>query len=819
MRKLLSVISLLIISSIYSFAFAANYNVYGKIKNKNNNEPLAYATVAILTEDKSEVVGGSISNELGEFTIKNIPSGTYTFQVSFIGYKTHHSIIKVEKNNKNVGEILLEKEEEALKGVEIVARRPVIEQKIDKLVMNVADNIDTQNATAEDVIKRAPGIVVDQDGNVTLNGMAVEVWIDNRPSHMSGTELEALLQATDGSLIDKIEIISNPSSKYDASGSGGIINIISKKNALEGFNGSINGGYNGAFYKEYYQGGNLNISLNYRTKKVNTIFNYGGRINNGFRETNQYSVTPFQKMDNHSKRLSNRFFQNFKLTQDFYLNERNVIGYIVRGGFRKGKNTSTDDSYNKVYDINDNLLFSNISDLENKNKGYNVFANLNYTHYFNDEKTSNLTLSTDYRNHCRNSFNKQHNLFLDSLENNVKPPYAFNDIQNVKFHVVTSEADFTHRFGDKSSFEAGAKYTYATTDNSLDREELFNDIWVLDSTYQNIFQYNEQVLAGYASYGIMFNPKISLKAGIRAEQTFSKGDWLSSDTITTKQYFDIFPTLYLGYNPNENFRYGISYTRRINRPRYSQLNPFRRYSNNMFFASEGNPDLTPSFSNNIFVNFGYKQYFNVGLMYFNSSNMITEDTKYDPETGMRISFSTNNGKMHMLGASISLTELPITEWYTININLFGSHNTTILKDTTNKSYSGNLYFSNTFYLPKDIKIDLGGWGTSGGNFGYFKMKPMFNAYLGIKKDFLDKKATISLNVRDLFRTGKHSMTITKGENDYVQSSFYRNSQVVSLGFTYKFGQMKSYQDRRLRIDDDSRMEDNGNGIPSTPGMN
>lgn len=817
MKKILSAISLLIITSVFSFAFAANYNVTGKITT-HNNEPLAYATVALLSENKVDVIGGSISNEKGEFTIKNIPTGKYTIQVSFIGYLTYQSIITVESANKNVGIITLEKEEEAIEGVEIIARRTVIEQQIDKLVMNVADNIDTQNATAEDVIKRAPGIVVDPDGNVTLNGMAVDVWIDNRPSHLTGTELEALLQSTDGSLIDKIEIISNPSSKYDASGSGGIINIISKKNVLQGFNGSVNAGYNGAFYDQYYQGGNLNLSLNYRTKMVNTIFTYGGRINNGFRENDQYSVTPIQIIDNYNKTLSSRLNQNFKLTQDFYLNDRNIIGYILSGGHRNRKSTNSDDIYNRIYDIDNNLLLNNIVDVNNKNNGYNFFANLNYTHYFNDEKTSNITLSTDYRQHCRNSLNTQHNLFWDSLGNDTKPQFSFRDDQLVKFNVITTEADFTHKFNEKNSFEAGAKYTYTFTDNSLNREELFNDMWILDTSYQNIFQYYEQVLAGYASYGIMFNPKLSLKVGIRAEQTFSKGDWLSTDTITKKHYLDIFPTLYLGYNPNENFRYGISYTRRINRPWYGQLNPFRSYSENMYFASEGNPDLTPQFYDNIYINFGYKQYFNIGLMYNHGTDVITRDTKYDPETGIRVSFSTNEGKTHMFGASISLTELPITKWYTINISLSGAHNTYILKDTTNKSFMGHMYFSNTFYLPKDYKIEFSGWGTTGGNYGYTKFNPMFSANLGIKKDFLDKRATISLNVRDLFRTGKHSGSIYKAENDYVEFTLDRNSQVISLGFTYKFGQMKSYQDRRLKIDDDSRMGENGNGS-EMPRMN
>ncbi len=304
-RKLILLLALLIFTNLFAFG-KSNVTIYGKVIEKENGKPLPFATVSIHSLN-NVVLGGTTSENDGSFRLNKAIDEECIIKISFIGFKdSTFKISPASDPDINLGVIELKTDAVTLKSAIVTSRVPVIEQKLDKLVMNVAEAVATQGSTALDILKRAPGVSIDPSGNILLNGSQVQVWIDNRPSHMTGTDLENLLSSTDGSTIDKIEIISHPSSKYDAQGSGGIINIKTRKNFAKGLNGSIRGAYGAGLYKKYYNYADGTLNLNYRNEKNNLSLSYNPRYNEGF-----FHFKTETEMENSNIVNSNTRFERF----------------------------------------------------------------------------------------------------------------------------------------------------------------------------------------------------------------------------------------------------------------------------------------------------------------------------------------------------------------------------------------------------------------------------------------------------------------------------------------------------------------------------
>ncbi len=814
MKRIFTAIIIMAMASFNLFAAKNQSQIRGQVRDKADQNPIEFATVSVHKQD-STILGGATTDVNGNFTISNIPFGNYILKVSFIGYKTYIMDLDLNEQNSSIGVIEIESDSQMLEAGKITAKVPVIEQKLDKLVMNVSETVSAHGSNAIELLRKAPGVSIDKDGNITLNGKSVAVWIDGRPSYLSGKELESLLLSTDGNTIDKIEIIAHPSAKYDAAGSGGILNIKTKKNFAKGLNGSLSGSYGGMYFDRYLQEASGTLNVGYRSDKSNTVLTYTPRMSQ--MGINLSSDTKFTNGgDMLQKSATNYMFeqssQSVKLANDFFLNKKNIFGVIVSTLFKNDKNYSYGDSFTDTY-LNGNHLIRQKSDINNKSSFDNMMGNINYTRIFNEQKAQEITFNADYAYYDLFDGSSQENIYINPVTGVTLPnPNLFTSDGKQYINLYSFKADYQQLFWGTGMLEAGVKWAMTSTDNNTLRQDLINSVWVKNDDLSSAFNYNEQIAAAYITASKMFSPKWVAKVGLRVEHTRSTGKWISlGQDIDRDPYTNLFPTLYVGYNPSQNWRYSVTYTRRIERPRYSQLNPQRLYLD-ASSSIQGNPKISPAFSDEIALSVGFSSFLNLALVYSGQNDMIMQNPKIDAVTGDKTITWGNFGKMQIAGANFSVTELPIFKWMIFNTNLFGCYvgNTNTAGNYKNEGSMFNNYTSLTFLAPKDWKFELSGNYMSGLPVGYFKIYSQYSFSAGVKKDLFDKKATLSINVNDLFRTNVSNMTMY-GENNFIYNfSQAMNIQKVKVSFTYRFGTVKQSKRRNVgNMDEASRVGGGG----------
>jgi hypothetical protein len=804
-KYFLLLFTILFFSSAYGARNSAT--ILGKITEKSNGAPLPFATVTI-KDLENKIVSGATSGEKGYFEIKNITRGEYKLVVSFIGYKdtTVSLSVKDDAKDLNLGEIVLESNSQTLQSAVVTAKIPVIEQKLDKIVMNVAEAVSTQGSNALEVLRKAPGVSTDINGNILLNGTAVQVWIDNRPSNLTGEDLNTLLSGTDGSTIDKIEIIAHPSSKYDAEGSGGIINIKTKRNFAQGFSGSLKGSYSPSFYSKYYQGADGALNLNYRTEHNSTSVIYSPKYSEEFQKL--HSVTDLGQgvilkgiteneaiIDGHSLRVVN----------DLYISRKDVIGVVASGMINNRRNIPENLVCGNELLMNNSLEEKTDTKMDEKRKFRNFSANLNYTHTF--KEGHELTFNSDWGYYNIGSDSFQENIFSNASGEETRTPLIFRSLSDQFINIYSLKADYEQTILKSVKIESGIKWARSSTNNDLLREDKVNGAWIKNNQLSSLFDYNEDITAVYLSLAKQLGTKCSIKGGLRGEFTSSRGEWISSDTTTTKNYFDIFPTLFASYNPNKDLRIGLSYTLRIMRPYYYQLNPFRNYIDAVSLT-EGNPDLDPQYNNEISVNLGYRQNFSLAVIAQSINGVIIQNPYFNPQSGEKLLLWENFGRQRLFGMYFAVTELPITKWLTINANTFVSKIYNRSGSFINNSFYSNIYINTGFLLPEDLKIELIGTYQTSLAYGHFKIKPVGELSAGIKKGLMKNKATLSLNISDILRSNKQYFSLADGTLDNYSFDLSNRSQKFTISLSYRFGKGKAYRARKAgtATDESSRIE-------------
>ncbi len=792
------------ILSSYSFAAKNSGIIEGRVVEKESMKTLPFATVSIIGSD-NKILTGAITSDDGSFKIANLQAGSVNVKVSFIGFRDTTLTVKIDETSlaKNVGTIVLSADRINLKSAVVTAKVPVIEQKLDKLVMNVSEAVTTQGSNALEILRKAPGVSIDPSGNILLNGTAVQVWIDGRPSNLSGQELESLLSGTDGSTIDKIEIISHPSARYDAEGGGGIINIKTKKNFAKGLSGTVRSSYNTAYDEKFYHAADGSLNLNYRSDKNNTTIAYTPRYNEHFEKI--ATVTDMgsgRVLDGYTDISFNIMNHGIRVSNDHYINKTNIIGFIVNGLISDAKSTTGSGSGNKLF-INNAITEITNSDIKGDEEFDYINTNLNYSRSM--KNSQELTLNADYGYYDIQKFNAQENLFYNSNNVEVRDPETFRSNSSQYINIYSFKADYEFTLLKKYRVESGLKWARSITDNDLLREDKLNNIWTKNNILSSVFKYNEDISAAYLSAARQLNPKMSLKAGLRAEMTQAEGRWISADTVTTKSYFDLFPTLFVGYNPNKNVRFGLSYTLRVKRPNFRQLNPFRIYLDALS-SVEGNPDLDPQYNNQITLSMGLKQYFNISIVGQYTNNAIIQNPYFNSQTGEKMIIWDNFGKQNFTGVGLSVTEYPLTKWLNLNTNIFVSHLTNKSGDFEEESFFTQGFVSTTFLLPKNYKVELVGTYQSGLPYGYFKVKPNGDFTIGIKKGFLDNRGNASLTFNDIFNTQKTKISLNNGSiNNYTLDN-NQKTQKITFTISFRFGQSKASKARKVgELEEGSRV--------------
>ena len=799
MRKLLTIITLITLS-FSSRAQVANGKVSGTVVD-GSAKIIESATISLLRVKDSSVAKIAVANRNGQFSFENVTEGSYVVSISAIGHSKGFSEdfeispLNLSVTLKTIELVPLAK---SLGGVTVTARKPLIEQKVDRTVLNVDASATNVGTSAMEVLEKSPGVSVDKDGNISLKGkQGVQVYIDGRPSYLSGTDLANYLRSLSSSQLDQIEIMTNPPAKYDAAGNSGIINIKTKKTKQFGYSGSISSTYSQGKYAKF----NESFNFNYRKNKINFFTTLGYNNRKNFQELNiqrKFLESSTKEIISHydqvSKMRDNGESFNGKLGLDFYATKKTTFGAVVTGFYNPGTFGNRSDVL--ISDPNRVLLSQTLASANNERKWKNLSGNLNFRHAF-DSTGRELTADLDYITY--NSTNRQDLVNAYYNANGIPTIKADTLLGNLPqdINIYSAKMDYLHPLKKGAKFEAGVKTSFVKTDNNAVYDSVNYGIMVRDIGRSNHFIYEENVNAAYVNFSRPISKKIFGQLGLRVENTNTKGKQITTNQQFERNYTQLFPTAFVQYKINEKHTLGLNYGRRIERPDYEDLNPFILFLDRYTFQ-QGNPNLKPQFAHNVELTHTFKGFLNTTLNYTNTTDIINDVLEQDANKNETVIRKQNIARQRQYGISVSAGG-QVTKWWTGNVyaNVFNN----LFKGVVNGdnveigATAAQFNVSNQFKFAKTWSAELGGFYTTGGADGVFRIRDFGMLNMGISKQVLKGKGTIRLNVRDMLYTQK-----IRGDIRYsnIDASFQqrRDSRQVAVGFTYRFNKGKVNAQKR-----------------------
>lgn len=808
--KTLKFILLIAFVSMGEISYSQLYNVKGIVLDENS-KPISDAIIQLLSHKDSSLVKTEFTNDLGQFEFNNLQIEKYFIQINLLGYNNFISkVIEPSQNNSNQ-QIILQKNSVDLKEVAVVAKKPLLEREKGKVILNVENSINSTGSSAFELIEKVPGSRVDNNDNISLNGkQGIAVWIDGKPTPMTGTDLANYLRGIPSSAIEKIEFINNPSSNYDAAGSA-IINIKLKKDKRVGFNGSISSSYGQGVYMK----SNNSLTINYRNKKVNVFGNYSYarreafsnlRLDRRFYQNDSF-IGAF-KQDNYIKFDFNNHIS--RVGVDYYANTKNTFGVVVSGV--SNKFNPKGDNVALVYDNNNEKASTYTTKNRSNDYWYNYSVNLNYKHLFD---TTGTELSSDldyahYGNTTKQNFETRY-YNLDNIE--FLNPYLLNGNLNGSLDIYSAKNDFT-KTCKKLKLDIGQKSSYVVADNNLAFYNNSNGNQKFDSTKSNHFIYKENINAFYTTLSRDIN-KWSFQLGLRAEQTIVSGKQLVNNTSFNSKYIQLFPSSFIGYKFNDNHSLELNYSRRINRPSYEQLNPFKFYIDPTTYR-EGNPYLKPQTTESVELTYVLKQKIYTTLGFGRTNHNITEviaPLTNQPKITVQTNVNLTNVDVYALNISLPVD---VAKWWRItnDINTYYALYSGNVANTSIKN-SGNVNFNintiNSFNFSSNISAELTINYRNKEVYAYDVINPIWFMNIGMQYKLLQNKATLKVNFTDILYTNQIKADVAF--TDYRESFIVRrDSRVATISFTYKFGK-SSIQGAKKRQGgaDDIKQRAGGNG--------
>lgn len=813
----------------------SSFKVSGRVKDASTDEYFEYVNVVILRAKDSSLVNGTITDKDGKFSI-DAKKGKYLLRLTFIGYKDDYQPLEIKNEDVQLGVIQLNLGTQALEGVEITAERSMMEYQLDKRVINVDKNIVSAGGNATDVLENVPSVTVDQEGNVSLRGSGnVTVLVDGRPSELLGSDLQTVLEQIPSSTIESVEVITNPSAKYNPEGMSGIINIVLKEKGNRGFNGSIAAssgvGINNNLDKDQFlfPQGSFSAALNYSTKKYAVFLNgdirYFETSSNGFSDKTLTANNVNILQDRFT--TGNRLGRGFKIGGDWYINKKNTLSlsYNLRKGGTPPKSESSERLYSRV--DNDSLNPANPNNyfgLETgKRSMFFQTITLNYEKKFN-KKDQLLTLDANWN---IGEFSNN-NIQIRSFEEGTNELFYLKNVSKSNNDRAFATINYVHPFSETLKLETGYNLNYVNTRANYDYFPT-RGITTKDDSMSYVFNYKESIHAVYGTLGYSFNKKLSAQVGLRLEQVFRDGSKIQNkEELTfpkdpdTKNYFSAYPTLHISYNFTDSQSGQISYSRRIRRPNHWSLSPYVDI-NNPEYIRFGNPDILPEYTDAFEV--GYSKIFQkttifTSLYYRRTNNSMTNFSflwnkanadRYGFEwvwdiagaeysDGIRIATTSMNlAKSSNYGMEVILDQ-KITKWWKANLsaNLYGNY-----EDGT--EFGGNLVqtlnwdakLNTTLTLPKNWVVQISGQYVPKRENIQGYSDPMYWFDLSVKKDILNKKGSLGIRVSDIFNTRERS-TYTFTENFKQYSVNHRTSRYVVVSFNYRFGVVNKEQAMKER---------------------
>lgn len=793
--------------------------VTGSVQDEQN-KAIASTTVSLLKATDSTLAKLSTTDNSGNYSFDGVAAGKYFVSVTNVGYQPYlSSAFEVSGAPVAVPVIKLLKAEATMEGVTVTARKPMVEVKADKTILNVEGTINATGNDALELLRKAPGVMVDKDDNLTMAGKnGVQVFIDGKPSPLSGSDLANYLKTLQSSQVEAIELITNPSAKYEAAGNAGIINIKLKKNKTFGTNGSVNAGYNIGTYAKYNGG----ISLNHRNKNINVFgnYNYSQGLNGNW--TKMYREQADTVFNQNSIMKFYYKTHNFKTGIDYFLNSKSTIGAIVNGNIAdidlnlNGNTSITKQSTN----VTDRLLNSRTT---NDMSRTNLNFNLNYRYAVTGG--AELNVDADYGIFNLRSNQYQPNFYYEPDGVTAKYSNIYRMIAPTDITLYSTKVDYETNF-KKGKLGVGGKVGFVETDNDFRRYDVIGSGDVYNKDLSNRFAYKENVNALYVNYNRAFTG-FMFQVGLRMENTDSKGtstglkydnnssSYVPYDSTIHRNYTDFFPSAALTFNKNPMSQFGVTFSRRIDRPAYQDLNPFE-FRIDDYTYQKGNTQLKPQYTNSIGITHTYKYMLNTSINYSHVKDIFAQlaDTA---ETSKAFMTKKNLATQDIIALNVSYPFqykfysffANLNAYYSLYKADFGGGDRKVNQDVFALTY----YMQNTFKINKTLTAELSGFYSSPAIWqGIFKSREMWGIDAGLQQQVLKGKGTVRLTVSDIFRTmrwaGSSNFTGVYG----VASGRWESRQ-LKLNFTYRFGntQVKAARQRKTGLEEESKRAADGGG--------
>lgn len=813
LRFIIIAIGLLASVPLLSQSDAPKYSVSGRIQFEDKTSGPGI-NVLLRNAADSSLVKTAVTDDEGNFLLADVMNGKYFLETFYVGYTTYQSEVWEMASDKNFGDLTLLPNQTMTQEVNVVAIKPLIERKHDKLIMNVESSIGAAGTNALEILGKAPGVLVDGNENISMRGkQGVIVMVDGRPVPVAGADLATFLKGIQAAEIEKIEFVTNPSARYDAAGNAGIIDIKLKRDKRFGTNGglSLSAGH-GLYHKA-----SAGIRLNNRSKYFNLFGSYNYSNNEGMNDLKL--LRKFYVNDSMTGAYDQHNFMLFPIQThslrggaDYFLNKKttlSVLGTFSDTGLDKvGENTSD------VWNENSEVVSAFKTKNNSSERWTNYTTNFNLKHEF-DSTGKTLTADIDYGKYGNGSLQNFTTNYYDAVGEPMGIPNLLYGDMNGSLELKSIKADYVNPIGETAKFELGVKSSLVESDNEILFYDRTAEQNTLDTTKSNHFIYKENINAAYISADKQWK-KWGLQVGLRGEQTVAKGTQLINGQSFDRNYFQLFPSSVLSYKSNDKNDWALSYSRRIDRPGYNQLNPFKFFLDPTTYR-EGNPYLLPQLSDSYDLTHTWKQKVSTSLTYTSTAQNIAEVIYPDPDNlYVTVQTDKNLTRFQLFGIGF-YAQLQPTKWWTsvISGNAYYAHYSGNLANTNlnRGATTANVNVTNNLYLPKGFVAELTANVRAREVYGYMLVEPIWFISTGVAKPVLNKKGMLKFSFSDMF--------FTNGPRAYSEFRDYkenfkvrRDTRVAMLTFTYSFGKGQASPSSRRTggaEDEKRRAASSGNG--------
>ena len=808
------------IFSFFCFIISANAQ-RGIVKGRlftDKHAPISGATICLLKAGDSSNYKIGISDTDGNFEFKNVLYNNYSLKVSainFTGFRSSPFLIDSILPFINLPDIILKSEMVTLKSVSISSKKPLVELRTDRMIINVDGAISSSGSNALELLEKSPNITIDNNGGISVKGkQGVVILIDNKATYLKGQDLTDFLKNIPASQLEQLEIITQPSSKYDAAGTAGVINFKTKKSNQLGFNGSLSLGYVQTFYGRTTN----SLSLNYRKSKTNIFLTYSFSYLRSFNDL----VIRHTIIDAHTnhKILFDQINNTLGLTSphnlltgiDYTINTSTNIGISFNGQTDPKRKINVSGKSNQIDLSNNNkLVATNYSQTSNKYDLLNYNINGYLDHRFSDKKE--LSIDGNYLTYNKKFDQTSDNYLYDDKGNLINDPQQINPYLTKgnlpsTIKISTLKIDYSDNYNKLVKFNSGLKTAYISSDN--DAQYLyFDNTWKNNLDQSNHFLYKERVIAGYIDLEKSFN-KVIFQAGIRGEQTSTNGHQVVKNERHDSAYFDLFPTASIKFIPNDNHQFNISYSKRIDRPAYPDMNPFKYFFDKYTYL-QGNPFLLPQISQSIEGGYKFKSELTIAASFSKTINVISEVLHQTDSLGILFQNKENVNKLRYIGLNISYAK-DLTKWLNVSAtaNIFNNkysgyvNEQTLESDRTAATFNVNTQWQFNKYWKGELS---GYYNTLTYYNALTSLFPQKNISFGFSKLILNSKGTFKINFKDPF-----GLLNSGGDTHYGKVDHYVllkwNSRGVGVTVSYRFGKKVASSKKKAdsASDEKSRVE-------------